>query len=511
MFAGLQSQVGSTDALGVQDPIAQLQSLIANGTPLQTIVDQIAQTVGNSASQQMAGQLSQQDLDQLKSSIVQQITNALSPPGTAPPGTPQQQVAQLVARLKRLIAKIEMGETQKPGQQNEIAGNVLDARSAKELPAQVRGTQTASALDVSSLVSSILNNAALKLSNGRPGYQANPVKAATNGRTGYSVNPLQAADNGRNGYTVNPLQAAVPGPVQDRQPQSAAPEAQPSGSALLSGTQSSAISMNNAPDLLARMLVRAAGVDAKITGNSALSGAASTQATSGVSQNPSSLLARFEAAIANVLQSDVASAPSGGSLNGRFSQSFGQQQGSQNSLGSQDTQTNLIAAPAVGPNDPLQSFAQLQSVQQARVDTSAIVEQMVKGMMMRTSSQGSSEIRLHLQPENLGDVTMKITVTGNQIQANVIAANADVRNALQSGHQQLAKSLANAGLTLSGFSVDVSGGDAGRDQNQGRASGFGRRYVVHELGVAPTEAQPVSNLGPALLSGKGLELFNYLV
>jgi flagellar hook-length control protein FliK len=131
--------------------------------------------------------------------------------------------------------------------------------------------------------------------------------------------------------------------------------------------------------------------------------------------------------------------------------------------------------------------------------------------MLRTTSQGTSEIRLHLQPENLGDITMKISVNGNQISANVIAANADVRSALQSGQQQLAKSLANSGLTLSGFSVDVSGGDARRDQSQGRASGFGRRYVIHEMNAKATDSQPISNLGPALLSGAGLELFNYLV
>ena len=131
--------------------------------------------------------------------------------------------------------------------------------------------------------------------------------------------------------------------------------------------------------------------------------------------------------------------------------------------------------------------------------------------MLRTDSQGSSEIHLHLQPANLGDMTMKITVSGTQISASVIAANGDVRSALLSGHQQLARSLANSGLTLSGFSVDVSGGDAGsRDQNKGQ-QGFGRRYVVHELGtVAAAQTPALSNLGPALLTGKGVELFNYL-
>ena len=93
-----------------------------------------------------------------------------------------------------------------------------------------------------------------------------------------------------------------------------------------------------------------------------------------------------------------------------------------------------------------------------------------------------------------------------------LAANADVRNTLMSNHQQLARSLADAGLTLSGFSVDVSGGNAGRDrQNNDRTAGFGRRYTVHELPGAPTQETPaLASLGPSLLNGQSLALFNYL-
>ena len=270
--------------------------------------------------------------------------------------------------------------------------------------------------------------------------------------------------------------------------------------------------MDNAPDLLARMLVRASSTDAKLNGNAMLTTPQAPQAA-GSSQTPQALAARFEAAIATIVSNGVASNGSNGSSNGQ-SGLLDQQ------LSSQTTSTHDVSsAPVSSLPAPAPSFATLVDTiaQQApshtsAVDANAVIEQMMKGMVMRTDDQGASTIRLHLQPENLGDMTMHITVSGSQISANVVTANADVRNALLSNHQQLARSLQNAGLTLSGFSVDVSGGNAGRDQNRDRTSGFGRRYVVHELHAAtPQETPALSTLAPMPMNGASLELFNYLV
>ena len=86
------------------------------------------------------------------------------------------------------------------------------------------------------------------------------------------------------------------------------------------------------------------------------------------------------------------------------------------------------------------------------------------------------------------------------------------RLAIVAGHQQLANSLAEAGLTLTGLSVDVSGGEQNSDQQKkDRASGFGRRYTVHELSGAAADSGASDQLsGPQLISSSSLELFNYL-
>lgn len=256
------------------------------------------------------------------------------------------------------------------------------------------------------------------------------------------------------------------------------------------------------------MLVRAAGADPTFVDNAA---AAVPTANGGTDStlSLSAIAARLSNAIGDGAAS--ASASQNGSAGGNL---FGHGFSANDQASPASTQSTSSGASeavaATGTNAQLQNLLQPQQASASGVDVSSVIEQMIKSMSMRTNSQGSSTIQLHLQPENLGDVTMRITVTGTQINANVVAQNADVRNALVSNHQQLTKSLADAGLTLTGFSVDVSGGDA-KQQNQGQTSGFGRRYVVHELGGnAPSEGSTVSNLGPPLLSGSGLGLFNYL-
>jgi flagellar hook-length control protein FliK len=288
-----------------------------------------------------------------------------------------------------------------------------------------------------------------------------------------------------------------------------------SGDGSQSGTASSSqpdITMATAPDLLARMLVRAAGVDARINGVSASANGANAQGT-GAAHSPSAISARLQALFGSIASNATSVASSNGSQSGSQTTYGFDQFASQQSDSTQDSSNaSVLGTPGVSFSTQVQNAVQNAASAAQPVDTSAVIEQLVKGMSMRTNAQGSSEIRLHLQPENLGDVTMKITVSGSQISATAIASNTDVRNTLMSNHHQLARSLADAGLTLSGFTVDVSGGDTGRQgQNQDRTAGFGRRYTVHELRGAPSSESPaLSTLAPPILSGPGLELFNYL-
>jgi trimeric autotransporter adhesin len=508
LAAGTSSSSTSNATSTNADLLAQITSLLQNGTPMATIVDQLAQSVGNSAANLLRGQSSASDLDRLRNSITQTIANALSPPSNAPPGTAAQEAAALAARLQNMVETIARDAENGSGQQNEIAGNILDANSAKELPAQQQTNGTASTLDVSSVVRSLLASAVAALN-------APTVAAATS--VASSPSPVQTSTAASALTQLAPQQPAQQTPDAPSTVQTGL-LSQATANAV--GSQQ-ALTMSNAPDLLARMLVRATGADAQVNANAAAAGADNAGATGATalvssttsSLTPTMLAAKFAAMLAEVDAGAVSAGSSSGNSNASTSDSSGHTfDQNLNQQASPDANpASLIAAPSSNLNSQVQNALQSSTSTGSTVDPNQVIEQMVSGMTMRTLAQGTSEIRLQLQPESLGQVTMRLTVSGNQVSANVIAQSADVRSALVANQQDLARSLQSAGLTLSGFSVDVSGGDAGKDQSKDRTAGFGRRYVVHELnGAATNDTSEASTLGPSLLSGSGLELFNSL-
>ncbi|MDE2482106.1 MAG: flagellar hook-length control protein FliK [bacterium] len=457
------------------DPQASLAQLVSQGTPLSTVARTIAQRVGDSVRSLLTGKLPQHDLDRISSKLTQALANALAPPGTAPP-TATQQVAALAQRLTDLVNALARGDGNGAGQQNEISGTLLDAISAKEPPAQQKTNGTSSQLEVSSLARSLMASAAAAL-------QSQPPSAPSPG------SPQQSTPPSNTLATV-------------------------SHAHLAGYSNASAITIANAPDLLARMLVRAAGAARGTDAQASAPAANATLPTDRGAQSPSAIAARLVATLSSAAATAASSGSSGSNAGGgafahdHAASPFDRPQ----STLSPAAQTNapVVAAPTTTLHTIVQQLHDSQNLA-AKADAEAVIAQLVKGMTMRTNAQGNSEIRLRLQPENLGDVTMKITVQGSQISASVVAQNADVKSALLGNQQHLARALAESGLTLAGFSVDVSGGDAGRDQNRDRTSGFGRRYTVHELpGAAHDESPTLAAIGPPLVSGTGLELFSYL-
>jgi flagellar hook-length control protein FliK len=494
----------SLSTANTKDVLSQLTSLLQNGTSMATIVDQLAQSIGSSAAQQLAGKLSASDLDRLKQSVTQTIANALSPPSNAPPGTAAEQAAALAARLQNVVESIAREAQTGYGQQNELSGNILDANSAKELPAQQQTNGTSSTLDVSSLVSSLLSSVIAAL---KPQAQPSTATSATSSAMA-SPTPVQLA-------TAQQLIAPIA--VQSSPASTLDTALLNQSTANAVAPQQPQLTMSNAPDLLARMLVRAAGADAQLNGSSGTTTTASDASTgasalvpagSGTSLTPSMLAARLAAILGEADGGMVAAGSSSGNTSTSTSSghTFGQDLTQQSPTGT----VASVVAPAANLSSQVQNAVQTSGTS-STVDPDAIIEQMVKGMTMRSVAEGTSEIHLQLQPENLGQVTMRLSVSGNQVTANVIAQSADVRSALVANHQELARSLNEAGLTLAGFSVDVSGGDAGQDQSKDRTAGFGRRYTVHELsGKTTAETTEASTPGPSLLGGSSLELFNTL-
>jgi flagellar hook-length control protein FliK len=432
------------DASTATDANAQLAALLQNGTPLSTIVDTIVKAAAKGAN--------------LTPAQTARLRTALAPPGTAPPDRPAaEQVAALVRRLQTVLNDVARGtETVPAGQQNDIAGNILDAAAtAKDIPAQAQTAPTTTPVDLGSLVQSILDATAAQ---------------------------LQSSSG-----------VAVSVPQPQSQPAATAPAAPPSAP----GTDASP---GRSTDLLSRILTRA------IDGTARVEVATGTRSAASNSAGTAATFARLIATAERAAQSGSGSRNAFGSPLDRDSAKAG--------VASKQTDGSSLAAFGLPGADPRTADAASATstgpAPYTTVDPEAILSQILKGIAVRSIGDGVHQMQLHLQPAHLGSVTLDLRVDGSSVSASVVAQNGDVRDALVSNQHHLARSFADAGMKLASFSVDVSGGDArGFQQGQNNAQGFGRRYVVHE--TAGADETDASVAGTSSTSSNGsLDLLDQL-
>jgi flagellar hook-length control protein FliK len=432
----LQQKLDQIGADG-SDVLSQLAGMLQAGTPLATIIDRVAKTVSNA----LAKATGNDGNAARRGTLERALAAALAPPGTSPPNqSGAQQVASLEQRLGDLLSKLT-GVLKNAGQQNRFSGQVLDANSARETPAQQQtkdptGTQTPAGILASaeSILKSVLQQ----------------------------------------------LQTAVPQSTQQQQPapQIAQQDAVPQ------------ITVQSA-DVLGRMLARAAKADP------AQPAARTIASASGNTGTPASsdLFTRLMNVIAQ------GSSERSGHESGKQSQEF------------TFAKNSLPGAPAfataVNSASAAQQPASAQTTQYA-VDPQSVIEQVVKGIVLRNSGT-TSEVRMRLQPEHLGDVSLKLTVSGNTISANIVAQNADVRDMLLSNQQQLARTLADAGLSLGNFSVDVSGGNPGFSQQQSQQQrSLSKVSTLHLDAAAEDDSWADPRFGPPVFTGARSLVLNYL-
>ncbi len=452
-----------SDASGKGDLIAQVAGALQSGTPIRMVAEQVSKHLSDALARAAgnAGDV------RARSTLQRALTSALAPPGTSPPHVrlEPEQARSIAKNLEQRLENLLTTLTSRPndmGQQSEFSGTILDAKSAKDIPAQQKNTTRtdSSAAEIVAYAKTLLREA----------VAAPPVPAAH-------------ADSPTAAHSQSATAAAT------------ATAAPPATRAL--------------PDILTRMLARAATADG---GRTAQSG---RTMQSGHPVAPASTPSQlFERLIAIV-------AEHGGTQTGTESGEDGSKHAAQDggvnqpfpALGPHQTVSNVPATPAfstqivqaAAQNAPVAPAAAAHAV----VDPQALIDQLVKGISMR-SSGSTSELRMRLQPEHLGDVALKLTVTGNTISANLVAQNANVRDVLLANQQQLARTLAQAGLSLGSFSVDVSGSNAGFTRHQAqhqhapvRAGGLGLALNGED------QSGDDSRFGPALLPAGHALVLNY--
>jgi flagellar hook-length control protein FliK len=136
-------------------------------------------------------------------------------------------------------------------------------------------------------------------------------------------------------------------------------------------------------------------------------------------------------------------------------------------------------ATAVAPPTLASTLPQAQNV-----DANAVVEQVLQGVSLQTAD-GSSTVRLRLVPETLGDVSIKLVVSGGSVDATVTASTPAAQSALQGGQAQLARTLADSGLKLQSFTVGLGTGSGSTSGNGtgSDAQSRSRNGSAHRVGA----------------------------
>jgi flagellar hook-length control protein FliK len=441
----------------------KIAAALAAGKSSSDVATQLAASLANSIATKL-GATSPNARAQLQSAFA----SALSPPGqTGPPQTTAEQARTLAQRFA-VIASIATGVSgSESGQLNRFVGPVLDAKSARANPAP-----TTSALPIqanTATADSVIREAISALTNVVTSTLALPPAATGDGKVVPLPLATQAVATGGDTPIGRILaRAAVSGNNLARP--------LPVGTSPAISSPATPPSQISKPETVVATFLRA--FTSAVNSPALATTLGKPSLTSGDLAN---LLAPTPPAHAFV----PALVPVASPLPA-------------------DVTNGVQSAPAPPPAPP------------APVDANAIVDQLLRGISLRTLGS-SSEIRLRLVPEQLGDLNVKLTVSAGNVSAHIVAQNADVHGALVAGQAQLSRSLADAGLKLSSFTVDVSGGGLGgnpQQQNGQPASSGTRRHLIDgvqtgesdesELLAAPSFAPPsAASASPGAL--------NYLV
>jgi flagellar hook-length control protein FliK len=455
-----------------------VKDLLDRGIALGDVVAHLASSLATSVAAQL-GISPQAALQRL----TQAFTQALQSTGTGPPGTNADRASALVSRFRR-IAELATGVVNAdPGQPiRTIAGTSLDAVTAKANPAPTADTILRSALDALAAPASPATDPALA---GSPAAAPapSPVAPATgDGRT-VALDPSSLAAAGFGGDTQL-------GRILTR---ALLVDAQTSAPAAVTPVDAAAKRVTNAAATPAGAM-RVAPDTSPNAVNDVLDGFVRSF-TNAVAQN---WVPPYPDSNPNV-PNDVLIAP----------------------VSTRSEQITLpYAIPVAHENVPVAPLAPAPaSPQPQHADANAVVDQILRGMAIRTTD-GQSEVRLRLVPENLGDVSVKLVVSGGSVDASIVAHTADAQTALAGGQNQLAKTLADAGLKLQSFTVGLAGDFTG-NRDQSRPNDSQTRSAWRRIGglesvdvdePVDTALLAVPSFGPPIYAANpALRNLNYLV
>jgi flagellar hook-length control protein FliK len=510
------TQQATTVADALQATLQQkIADLLAKGESVSEIVQQLAASLATALAAQFGGNPAQIQ-NQLQTAFV----SALSPPSTGPPQSTTDLASALAQRFRQ-VADVAAGVIGETGQSNRLfAGSISDAATtagvqpAPQTSANDPTTADSTATDASASL------AALTASQG-------------DGKT-VALNGAPAL--GPNGDTL--LGRILTRAAQSSQSAPAAPRSQP----LASSDLAPPVQAESASGLTARALAAATAALGNTTPATPLPSAA-TALTAAAAQRVIDAEASTTAENSGSTTDAPATAatplnPAVAAFVKVFTDALASTSTTATDLKTQAgndpgalLQTTVASsqAPTIGAFAPVQPALQSDAASangaqtptplpsQTTVVPDTVVDQILRGAFLNTVDS-TSTVRLRLVPESLGDVSVKLTINGNSVDAQVMAQTPAAHDALVAGQGQLTRALADAGLKLNSFNVDLAGGFASFQQQQQQSSQQGRSNGRSLLlgGVDTPETDENSlvaapNFGPPVLTGASWSALNYLV
>jgi len=149
------------------------------------------------------------------------------------------------------------------------------------------------------------------------------------------------------------------------------------------------------------------------------------------------------------------------------------------------TSTVAAAAPATG-TDASSVTVTTSGVPAPDPASPGGVSDQVAAHLVRLVSSGSRDMVMRLRPPELGDVTVRIAVTGRDVAAWFASPQPQVQNAISAAIGQLQTSLGDAGYNLSG--AWVGGGAANARQEQSNSPPPAASRVLAAAAAIPSRA-----------------------
>ncbi len=482
----------------------KIADLLAKGETVSEIVQQLAASLASTFAQQFGG-----DPAAIQSQLQQAFTTALNLPTSTGPPLSNADLASALAQQFRQVADVAAGVLGETGQSNRLfAGSNSDAATTAGVqPAPQTSDNNPTSAD------SIANDAAALLAS-LTASQGDGKTVATNG----------APVVGSNGDTL--LGRILARASQSSQTSTGSQAADASAPGSLSLTVSalaqaaaaldtSAANTPVATDSSVAAIQRAvANAEAQSVVNSG-----STPATTSTSATPPALspavlafVKAFSDAIASTSAAPAAKTNAGDNDPASLLQTTDLSSQAP-TIGAFASVQGAVQNDAVS-TDGSQSPAPLPS--QTTVDPNLVVGQLLHGLSLNTVDT-TSTVRMRLVPEELGDVSVKLTIEGNSVSAQVMAQTPAAHDALVAGQGQLARAFEDAGLKLTSFNVDLAGGFASFQQQQQQQSSQQGASNGRPLlgGVDTPETDDASlvaapNFGPPVLAGVSWSALNYL-